>query len=212
MTHTQPIGFLALPAAGNSRAVLVLHAWWGLNDNLKAYCSRLAEAGFIAFAPDLYNGQVTDIIAGAEALSNALDPQQAGAQVAAAVNFLNERFGPLEGGLAVVGFSLGAYFALQLSTMDAENIRSVVVYYGTVPGDYSQSRAAYLGHFAEQDPFEPLTEVERLENALQAAGRPVSFHIYPGTGHWFAEPDRPDAFNAEAARLAWERTLAFLGR
>jgi carboxymethylenebutenolidase len=72
------------------------------------------------------------------------------------------------------------------------------------------SRAAYLGHFAENDEFEPASNVDDLEESLRRAGRPVTFHRYGGTGHWFFEPDRPQTYNPAAARLAWDRTLAFL--
>ncbi len=212
MPPIQPDGYLALSNTGDGRAVLVLHAWWGLNDTVKAFCARLADAGFVAFAPDLYHGQVTDTIAGAKALSQALDADRAAADLSEAVRFLSERAGRAERGLAVIGFSLGAYFALELSVTDPEHVDSVVVFYGTRPGDYSASRAAYLGHFAETDPFEPRSEVDALEDTLRRAGCPVSFFHYPGTGHWFFEPDRVQAFDAVAAGLAWERTLAFLKR
>jgi carboxymethylenebutenolidase len=86
----------------------------------------------------------------------------------------------------------------------------VVVFYGTGPGDYSASRAAYLGHFAETDPYEPRENVDYLETALRAAGRPARMYHYPGTGHWFFEPDRSDAYRPAAATLTWRRTLAFL--
>jgi carboxymethylenebutenolidase len=207
-----PDGFLAIPSTGKGNPVLVLHAWWGLNDTMRAFCSRLAESGFVAFAPDLYHGQITDTIEGAEGLSSALDPHQAKADVVEATKYLIERAGegPADRGIAVIGFSLGAYFALDLSTSEPEHIRSVVIFYGTGPGDYAKSKAAYLGHFAEKDDFEPRSEVDKLEATLRQAGRPVTFHHYPGTGHWFFEPDRSQAFNAAAAALAWDRTLAFL--
>ena len=212
MPDTHPDGYLAVPPSGEGSPVLVLHAWWGLNDTAKAFCRRLAEAGFVAFAPDLYHGKVADTIDGAQALGSALDANQsqAKADIAEAVRFLTERAGQAGRGLTVVGFSLGAYYALDLSVTDPDRIRSVVVFYGTRCGDYSRSRAAYLGHFAETDEFEPQSEVDGLEEALRQAGRPVSFHHYPGTGHWFFEPDRADAFNQEAASLAWDRTLDFL--
>ncbi len=205
-------GYLALPTAGNGPGVIVLHAWWGLNDTIRTFCNRLAEAGFVAFAPDLYHGKVVDTIAEAEALSNALNPRQAVADIVAATLFLSERVGQNEHGLAVIGFSLGAYYALDLSVTAPDRIRSVVIFYGTRPGDYSNASAAYLGHFAETDEFEPQSEVDALETSLQRAGRPVSFYRYSGTGHWFFEPDRSQAFNSVAASLAWERTLAFLNR
>lgn len=215
MIHPQPQGYLAVPSSGSGPGVLVLHAWWGLNDTIRTVCTRLAEAGFTAFAPDLYRGKHADTIADAEALSSALFTtlERPRADAAAAAAFLDERCAGAGEGLAVLGFSLGAFFALDLSTADPERVRSVIVFYGTRPGDdYGNARAAYLGHFADVDAFEPQADVDALEATLQSAGRPVDFHRYAGTGHWFFEPDRIDAFNAEAARLAWERTLAFLER
>lgn len=206
----QPDGYLALPPTGSGPAVLVLHAWWGLNDTIRAFCRRLAEAGFVAFAPDLYHGKVVVTVAEAEALSNALDADRARADLAEAVRLLGERTGQADAGVAVVGFSLGAFFALELSARAPARIRAVVTFYGTRPGDYRGSRAAYLCHFAENDPFEPESAVVAMETALRNAGRPATFRCYAGTGHWFFEPDRPDAFNAEAANLAWERTAEFL--
>ncbi|MBX3084304.1 MAG: dienelactone hydrolase family protein [Anaerolineae bacterium] len=214
MSSTQPDGYLAMPAAGKGGAVLVLHAWWGLNDTIKAVCDRLAAVGFVAFAPDLYHGKVTDQIAEAETLGSALDARadQAKAELLEAAVFLKDRAGSDTSGIAVIGFSLGAYYALDLSVHAPESIRSVVLFYGTGPADFSQSKAAYLGHFAAQDVYEPPENVNGLEEALTQAGRPVTFYQYPGTGHWFFEPDRVQVYNPAAAALAWERTLAFLQR
>jgi carboxymethylenebutenolidase len=205
-------GYLAMPQRGAGPGVLVLHAWWGLNDTMRAVCTRLADAGFVAFAPDLYHGKVADTIAGAEMLGSALDNNhlQAKAEIADATQFLTERTGQAGRGLAVVGFSLGAYYALDLAAADPEHIRSVVIFYGTGGGDFSSARAAYLGHFAENDEFEPQSNVDELEETLRRAGRPVTFYRYPGTGHWFFEPDRTEAYNQAAATVAWERTLTFL--
>jgi carboxymethylenebutenolidase len=185
-----------------------------LNDTVKAFCKRLAQAGFTAFAPDLYHGKVTDTIPGAEALVKALNAKemQAKAEITQAVHFLKERTGKAEKGLAVIGFSLGASYALDLSVTAPEHIRSCVVFYGTGPGDFTGSKADYLGHFAENDPFEPRAGVDATEAAIQAAGRPVTFHDYPGTGHWFFEPDRTEAYSEPAAAQAWDRTVQFLWR
>ena len=217
MTHSQPQGFLAVPPTGKGPGVLVLHASWGLNDTIKAFCKRLAEAGFVVFAPDLYHGKVADTIPDAEALGKALDANhlQAKAEIAEATKFLNERVGQADRGLAVIGFSLGAYYALDLAAADPEHIYSVVLFYGTdgtMGSDFSNSKAEYLGHFAENDEFEPQSNVDSLEESLKRAGRPVTFYRYSGTGHWFFEPDRPQAYNQAAASLAWDRTLAFLRR
>jgi carboxymethylenebutenolidase len=214
MTLPQPEGFLAIPNVGKGPGVLVLHAWWGLNDTIKAFCTRLAESGFMVFAPDLYHGKVANTIDGAEKLSTALDTHQAQVrtEIIEAKKFLIERTDQSHKNLAVIGFSLGAYFALDLAATDPEKINSVVVFYGTGPDDFSRSKAAFLGHFAEKDEYEPQSNVDNLEAALRKAGRPVTLFQYLGTGHWFFEPDRVQAYNREAANMAWARTLEFLNR
>lgn len=215
MTHPQSQGFFALPPAGTGPGVLVLHAWWGLNDTLKAFCARLAGEGFVAFAPDLYHGAIAATIAEAEVLGGAIDanPHQAQAEVAAAAAFLGAHTGGA--GFAVVAFSLGGYFALKLADADPAHVRSVVLFYGTdggYGGDFSQSRATYLGHFAGLDKYEPPSNADMLEATLKRAGRTVTFHRYSGVDHWFFEPDVTQAYDKAAADLAWERTLAFLKR
>jgi carboxymethylenebutenolidase len=209
MPHPQPQGFLAIPDMGKRRGLLVLHPWWGLNETMKALCGRLATEGFTTFAPDLYRGKIATTIKDAEILSSKLNETQAKSDIADAVTFLSER-ADLSGPLGVIGFSLGAYFALGLSLEDPDRVRAVVVFYGTRSADYRRSKAAYLGHFAQTDDYEPASDVSRMENALRTAGRSVTFHTYVGTGHWFFEQDRSDAYNELAAKLAWERTVAFL--
>jgi carboxymethylenebutenolidase len=210
MTATQPDGYLALPTTGSGSPVLVLHAWWGLNDTIKALCNRLADAGFVAFAPDLYHGKVATTIPDAETLGQALDHSQAMTDTWEAARFLAEQTGRQS--VAVIGFSLGSAYALGLSAHAPNLVHSVVTFYGAGEGDFTNAQAAYLGHFAENDEYEEQVYIDGLEESLRNAGRPVMFHVYPGTGHWFFEPDRTDAYNEEAANLAWERTLAFLRR
>ena len=211
MTSSQPAGSLATAASGSGAPVLVLHAWWGLNQTIKDLCQRLAAEGYLAFAPDLYHGEVADTIEGAEKLSGGLDAEQAQADIAESIQFLREHAQNSGDPLALIGFSLGAYFAWGFSNNHPDDVDKVVVFYGAGEIDFGASQASYLGHFAENDPYEDAAYIAEMEKALQAAGRPVTFHTYPGTGHWFFEPDRADAYNAEAAQLAWERTLKFLG-
>jgi carboxymethylenebutenolidase len=213
MSTSQPPGFLALPKFGKGPGVLVLHPWWGLNETIKSLCTRLSDSGFVAFAPDLYDGKVLDNIPDAQQLASAIfgDLDTPRAKLAQGVEFLAGRAATDNRGLAAVGFSMGGFFALDLSVSAPNQVRAVVVNYATRPGDdYGASKASYLGHFAETDPEEPKEGVDALEQSLRSAGRPVTFHHYPGTGHWFAEPDRTDAYNKEAAILAWNRTLDFL--
>jgi carboxymethylenebutenolidase len=120
MTQPQPQGFIATPSTDQGPGVLVLHAWWGLNATMKALCTLLAESGFVAFAPDLYHGKIADAIPDAEALGKALDANylEAKADVADAAKYLGGRVGQPDRGLAVIGFSLGAYHALDLAAAE----------------------------------------------------------------------------------------------
>jgi carboxymethylenebutenolidase len=73
-------------------------------------------------------------------------------------------------------------------------------------------RAAIQGHYAEDDKWDPVDFARQMEADMHAAGLKANFYIYPGVGHWFFEEDRLDAYNAAAAQLAWERTIAFLNQ
>ncbi len=206
-------GYLALPPETSrpAPAVLVLHAWWGLNETITQICDRFAAEGFTAFAPDLFEGRSAAVIAEAEHLAQGSDEARVRAIALAALSFLRTQPAVRSGPVAIVGFSFGAAWAYELSASRADEVKAVVAFYGTYGGlDFTAARATYLGHFAEDDPFEPLPVVQKIEEEIRAAGRTVTFHIYPKTGHWFFEPDRPDAYDAAASALAWERTLAFL--
>lgn len=200
---TAGAGYLA---DGGGPPVLVLHAWWGLVPIVTDVCDRLSDAGFTAFCPDLYDGRTATTVEAAERLSGTLDPEATSARVTSAARELRSR---APGPLSAVGFSLGASYALDLA-LGAEPPEKVVCYYGTgeVPAG-ARTSSAIEGHFAEADDFEPSEWVTEVETALREAGAAVEFHRYPGTRHWFAEPDRPE-YEPAAAEQAWTRTMEFL--
>jgi carboxymethylenebutenolidase len=213
MTQTQLQSYLALPSTGKGPGVLVLHAWWGLNDFFRGFCDRLAQEGFVALAPDMFSGKIARTIAEAEQhLSEFNEEQEVTPIVTSAVENLRKHPAVTSEGLGVIGFSLGASWALWLAQQKPEWMRAVTLFYGTNGGggDFQHSKAAFLGHFAEKDPYETAETIQALEDNLRGANRPTTFYTYPGTGHWFFEKDRPDAYNPAAASLAWDRTLAFL--
>ena len=210
MTESRPDGYLAVPSVGAGMGILVLHAWWGLNGFFKSFCRRLASEGFVAFAPDLYHGKIASTVPEAEGLRSRLKQNEASADIDVALSYLGRQNGVTGRGVGVIGFSLGAYYALRLSADQGKNVRAVVIFYGTRGGDYAGSAAAYLGHFAETDAWVAPSGVKKLARALRAARRPATFYTYEGAGHWFFEDDRVDAYKEAAALLAWERTVAFL--
>jgi len=202
-------GYLALPERGHGPGVLVLHAWWGLTDVFKETCERLARAGFVAFAPDLFRGAAATTIEQAQNLAEHADYEATQATALAALAFLRQHPAVTGDAAGVVGFSFGAAYALLLSALAPRDVAAVVLFYGSYAIDFGAARAAYLGHFAENDEYEPPEEMSHTEDNIRAAGRDVAFYTYPGTRHWFFEPNRPE-YDPAAAALAWDRTLDFL--
>lgn len=203
-------GYLAVPAEVNAPGVIVLHAWWGLNSVFKKLCDRLAAEGFAAFAPDLNNGKVAKTIEEAKQLMSERNPEQQQAIVTTAPGFLLSKPGVRKEALVVIGFSMGAAWSLVLASERPQDIRKVVLFYGSYNGmDFSKIQADTLGHYADNDEWEPLDDMRAMEIDMRKAGLKTIFHMYPNTLHWFFEEDRPE-YDPQAARLAWTRTLEFL--
>ncbi len=210
MTEQSNNRYVAVPQSGKGAGVLVLHAWWGLNDFFRDFCDRLAQEGFVALAPDLFSGKVARTIEEAEHLNSQLnETEDIPPLVLSAFDELSRHPAITGNALGTIGFSFGAYWARWLAQEKPELIRAVTIFYSD-GWNVRPSNAAYLGHFAETDPYISEEGKKELEDALKALHRPTTFYTYPGTGHWFMEKDRPDAFNAQAAQLAWDRTVAFL--
>lgn len=208
MTEESHNRYLAVPKSGKGAGVLVLHAWWGLNEFFRDFCDRLAREGFLALAPDLFSGRVARTIEEAEQLNSQLnEPEDMPPLVLSAAEELSKRSSSDR--LGVIGFSFGAYWARWLAQERPELIRAVTIFYSN-GWNIRPSNAAYLCHFAETDPYITKEGIKELEQGLKSFDRPTAFYTYPGTGHWFMETDRPDAYNGQAAQLAWERTIAFL--
>jgi carboxymethylenebutenolidase len=100
-------------------------------------------------------------------------------------------------------------YAVWLAHDQPSLVSAVVLFYGLGWANQTNTQASYLGHFAENDPYEDDDYRDEFEQTLKENGRPTTFHIYPDTGHWFFEPSRPDEYNQAAAELAWERTLNY---
>jgi carboxymethylenebutenolidase len=210
MSEISQNGYLVLPKSGKGAGILILHAWWGLNGFFKDFCQRLALEGFVALAPDLYHGKIGTTVDEAKQLRSKLNQKQISTDILSAVEHLHKLPSVTSKSLGVIGFSLGAHWALWLSLERPSSIKAVTIFYGTKNADYTQAQATYLGHFAESDEWVATSSVKKLEKNLHSAHRPATFYIYKDTGHWFFEQDRKDAYNMEAALLSWTRTVEFL--
>ncbi|PKN95162.1 MAG: dienelactone hydrolase family protein [Chloroflexi bacterium HGW-Chloroflexi-6] len=208
--NDQPVSaFLALPASGTGPGLLVLHAWWGLKPFIKQLCERLAGQGFVALAPDLYNGPTANTIDEAKALTESADWQRVGDTVMAAKDYLLAHPANTTQKIGVMGFSMGAYWTLVAATRAPQQVAAAVVFYGIGEGDWGKMQAKFLGHFSDVDEWEPLEGIQAMEKDMRAAGADATFDFYPGLAHWFFESDRPE-YDPAAAELAWQRTVSFL--
>src|SRR5690606_20655672 len=155
-------------------------------------------------------GRTTESPEEARAMLASLDVDRATSQLLATSATLRDLPITDDRPIGVVGFSMGASLGLWLATRAPEQVDATVIFYGTQDIDFEPTRSAILGHFAEHDELVPDDDVTLLEAHLRLLDKDVEFHRYAGTGHWFMEDDRPDAYDAEAAETAWERTVAFL--
>lgn len=198
--------FLVEPGTNPLGGILVLHAWWGLNEFVIDFCKRLGKEGYQVLAPDLYDGGIASNIAEAEKLRGKMKRESTSRAILDALNQLKKDTGMPVG---LIGFSLGAYWSLWLVEEKPKDITATVLFYGARGGKYEKTKSTFLGHFAETDPYVSASGRKKLEKTLTSGGRETTFHVYPGTSHWFFENDRPEYW-PEPAELAWQRTLEFL--
>ncbi|MFX1566510.1 MAG: dienelactone hydrolase family protein [Promethearchaeota archaeon] len=204
-------GVLALPKNRSGPGLLLLPAWWGLNEFFKALVKRLAGEGFVTFAPDYYNGQIATNIETAKALSGKLDRKRTEKNVKMAAEFLKSNPAVSSEKIGIIGFSLGVRFAMNLARAKTKNVGAIVLFYGVAGGIFREFTIPVQGHFAEKDTWGAGPKaVQKLRTRLVAGNGVIDFHEYPQTFHWFFEENVKDAYNADAASLAYKRTLVFL--
>lgn len=202
--------YLSLPTAETGKGVLLLHSWWGLNSFFIGLCERLAGQGLVAFALDYYGGKIAKTIDEADTFRKALDRKAVNRLAAQAIDYLSSQPNVQGSKIGVIGFSLGASFAVETARSRGDDVRAVVVFYGTGGGKLDKTSASFQGHFAQDDSWGAgPSKVEAIKARIVKAGRKADFYTYPGTKHWFFEADRPE-YNPEAAELAWEDTIQFL--
>jgi carboxymethylenebutenolidase len=207
-------GFYAEPTAGNrAPAMVVIQEWWGLNDQIKGVANRLADAGYRALIPDLYRGKVGLHAKEAEHLMTNLNFGDAATQdVRGAVQYLKQT-GSKTG---VTGFCMGGALTI-LAAANVPEVEAAVSWYGCPPLDYidaTKIKSPLQGHWALEDAFFPIQQVEGLEEKLKAAHVPYEFYRY-NAKHAFANetqtnPAAPIFYDKTAAETAWARMLMFL--
>lgn len=208
------MGYLARPADATEPlpALIVIHEWWGLNENIEMMTERLAGEGYVALAVDLF-GQVADT------------PEQARAQVQAASQNpelleenLRQAYQYLEieqqaSAIGSIGWCFGGSWSLRTALLFPEQLDAAVIYYGgdiaTDPATLQPLEMPILGIFGALDDNPAPETVREFETALNSLDKSADIYIYEGADHAFANPSG-NRYNAEAAEDAWTKTITFL--
>ncbi len=204
-------GALAMPAKLPAPAVLLIHEWWGLNDQIKAVAAELAQQGYVALAADVYDGKVADTPDDAKALMGAVNPADATDTLVSWVDDLKsvrKASGQTTGKVGTVGWCFGGGWSLNTSL--ATPTEACVIYYGRVnktAAELAPLACPVLGHFATEDQWINKAMVDGFEAAMKEAGKTDDIYWYEAN-HAFANPTSARYDEADA-KLAWERTSAF---
>ncbi len=201
---------LAKPQGQANGSILLVHEWWGLNDQIKSVASEFANQGYTALAVDLYHGKVAGTRDGARHLMQSVDPKVATATLKIWVKWLREN-ARAGGKVATIGWCFGGGWSLNASL--AAPVDATIVYYGRVnktADELSALKGPVLGHFATQDEWIDKQMVSGFESAMDAVGKSYTSYWYDAQ-HAFANPTSA-RYDAEDAAMAWQRTLDFLKR
>ena len=198
-------------AGTSGPGVIVIQEWWGLVPHITDIADRFAAEGFVALAPDMYHGEVTDEPDLAGKLLMSMNLATAGKDLSGAVDLLQERTGRTKVG--VTGFCMGGGLALMAACLRPDAIAAAAPFYGGMRPDtvieWDNLAAVVEGHYAATDRGTAAPEaVKELEATLRAKGKNATFHVYPGTQHAFFKDTRPEVYDVAVAKTAWDRTLA----
>ena len=206
------VGFRSRPknARKDAPGIVVVHEWWGLNDNIRAATERLAGEGYVALAVDLYGGKVGTTPDSAMALMRVASANVEGnrANLSAAIDYLRAQGAKKVG---TIGWCFGGRWSLQAGLVGGPRVQAVVMFYGqpiTDPTVLQQLQAPLLGLFGSQDTGIPVDSVKAMAAALDKLGRTETM-LFFDAGHGFANPSGKN-YNAAAAEAGWRRSTEFL--
>ena len=201
-------GAIALPATQPAAALLLIHEWWGLNNEIKTMAAEFAKEGYVALAADLYGGSVATSPQEAQALMQSVDNKKATDTLVSWVEWL--RANPaVNGKVSTIGWCFGGGWAINAAM--AAPVEATVIYYGQLPQSAAEVKSVagpVLGHFGEKDKFITREMVAGFEKAMQAAGKALTVHWYDAD-HAFANPTGAN-YDKDDAQVALKRTLEFL--
>lgn len=208
-------GYLSAPGGSAKKpALVVIQEWWGLNDFVKGKADGFAGNGYVALAPDLYRGKVTDDPDIAHQLMRGMPEDRAMRDLQAAVAYLRARPDVDGKRIAVIGWCMGGGYSLKLALAEP-GLAGAVLDYGSLVTDDAKIASLnppLLGNFGGKDQGIPPESVREFEHKAKAHHKTVDFKIYPEAGHGFASSKDPKVFRPDDAKDADSRADAFLAR
>ena len=199
---------------GNLPALIVIHEWWGLNDNVRRAAERLAGEGYVTLAVDLHQGNTADTPKNAMKMGRVLSENGAAALVNLqdAIAYLQTDVGVSKVG--VIGWCQGGKWSLMTALNYPADIDAAVIYYGQVTADEAELAVLdmpVLGIFAGEDFIVPPKMAYHFAAAMEDQKKDLEFYMYRDAAHAFSNPSGTE-YNPEAAADAWKHTTAFLAR
>ncbi len=211
----QPItGYLAQPTDSLGEALpalITIHEWWGLNENIEAMTRRLAGEGYTVLAVDLYGDQVaTEPTQARELMRSVMDsPGPAQDNLFQAADFLKSEYDAPA--LGSIGWCFGGNWSLRTGLLLSSDLNAMAIYYGQLilsPEALDGLDMPIIGFFGEDDSSIAVEDVNNFESVLTDLGKTVDINLYPGVGHAFANPSGQN-YDAAAAEDSWTKTIAF---
>ena len=215
-------GYLVYPVSSNDTvskklpAVVMIHEWWGLNENIKNMANLLAKQGFVVLAADLYKGEVANNPERAMELVQIARNNQNNSinNLQSAVKYLSSLQNVDSSKIASLGWCFGGGQSLQLALNSQEHpLAATILYYGTPlvtdKALLSKIKWPVLGIFGDKDQAIPVEEINQFGTSLNQSGITNNIHIYKGLGHAFANPSG-DNYAPKETEDAWQKTLSFL--
>lgn len=187
--------------------LLLLHAWWGLNDDVRKRAEKLRVDGYTVATPDLFGGRVASTVDEAKALTSSESENED--RITEVVDDAVTELGRRAEKIAIVAWSFGVWYAWKMGIARTDRVKGLVLFYGIGPNEPAAPTVPVLAHYAEHDEFEDIGFARQVEKEMRDEGHDIRVELYAGTSHWFDEPSRPE-YDPKASALAWDRTVAFL--
>lgn len=204
-------GVMFMPDGNERRpGIVLIHEWWGVNDQMQSIAQKWANEGFNVLVPDLYHGTVVPIgdAKAAEAAMMALDFPRALQEITGAIAFLKNH-GKSSGKVSVSGYCMGGALSFATATT-VPGLAAVVPFYGLPPGgDWSRVDAPIQAHFATEDDWATVDGAKAIQEQLGKHKRQMELHVYAAK-HAFCNDQRPEVYNPQACAQAWSRAVEFV--